>query len=276
MATENNGQFDLQDFPPELLEFVGQKKKKKIVKFPIFETDSSKASEENITNETDVAAESSPPVKQLDFEHDLSFQQLKKKKKKKRNTEDFLSSVNENVASAVEVDTLSVISNNDDGDYTYEDLLTRVFDIMREKDPNRDTENRKKLVMKPPQILRIGTKKSSFVNFLETCKLLHRIPQHVQSFLLVELGTSGSVDGNNQLIIKGRFEQRQIENVLRRYIKEYVTCHTCHSPDTILQKDTRLFFLQCEACGSRCSVTSIKSGFQAVTGKRAAMRAKAT
>lgn len=76
------------------------------------------------------------------------------------------------------------------------------------------------------------------------------------------MGTSGSVDGNSQLIIKGRFQQKQIENVLRRYIKEYVTCHTCRSPDTILQKDTRLFFLQCETCGSRCSVASIKSGFQ--------------
>lgn len=81
-------------------------------------------------------------------------------------------------------------------------------------------------------------------------------------FLLAELGTSGSVDGNSQLIIKGRFQQKQIENVLRRYIKEYVTCHTCRSPETILQKDTRLFFLQCETCGSRCSVASIKSGFQ--------------
>lgn len=73
------------------------------------------------------------------------------------------------------------------------------------------------------------------------------------------------MDGNSQLIIKGRFQQKQIENVLRRYIKEYVTCHTCRSPDTILQKDTRLFFLQCETCGSRCSVASIKSGFQVGT-----------
>jgi hypothetical protein len=56
--------------------------------------------------------------------------------------------------------------------------------------------------------------------------------------------------------------------------EEYVTCHTCRSRDTILQKDTRLFFLQCETCGSRCSVASIKTGFQAVTGKRAAIRAK--
>lgn len=99
--------------------------------------------------------------------------------------------------------------------------------------------------------------------FLQICKTLHRQPKHLLDFLLAELGTSGSVDGNSQLIIKGRFQQKQIENVLRRYIKEYVTCHTCRSPDTILQKDTRLFFLQCETCGSRCSVASIKSGFQA-------------
>ncbi len=32
---------------------------------------------------------------------------------------------------------------------------------------------------------------------------LHRQPKHVLAFLLAELGTSGSVDGNNQLIIKG-------------------------------------------------------------------------
>ncbi len=31
---------------------------------------------------------------------------------------------------------------------------------------------------------------------------------------------SGSVDGANQLIIKGRFQQKQIETVLRRYISE--------------------------------------------------------
>ena len=56
--------------------------------------------------------------------------------------------------------------------------------------------------------------------------------------------------------------------------EEYVTCQTCKSPETILQKDTRLFFVHCETCDSRCSVASIKSGFQAVTGRRAAMRAK--
>lgn len=32
---------------------------------------------------------------------------------------------------------------------------------------------------------------------------------------------SGSIDGNNQLVIKGRFQQKQIENVLRRYISKW-------------------------------------------------------
>jgi len=160
-------------------------------------------------------------------------------------------------------------------DYLYEELLQRVFNIMLEKNPDMVAGEKRKFVMKPPQVVRVGTKKSSFVNFTDICKLLHRQPKHLLAFLLAELGTSGSIDGNSQLIIKGRFQQKQIENVLRRYIKEYVTCHTCRSPDTILQKDTRLYFLQCETCHSRCSVASIKTGFQAVTGKRAQLRAKA-
>jgi len=163
-----------------------------------------------------------------------------------------------------------------DRDYTYDELLQRAFNIMREKNPDMVAGEKKKFVMKPPQVLRVGTKKTSFANFLEISKTLRRTPKHLQAFLLAELGTSGSVDANNHLIIKGRFQQKQIENILRRYIKEYVTCHTCRAPETILERDTRLHFLRCEKCGSRCSVQSIKSGFQAVTSKRAAIRAKAT
>uniref|UniRef100_A0A8C6M9F4 Eukaryotic translation initiation factor 2 subunit 2 n=1 Tax=Nothobranchius furzeri TaxID=105023 RepID=A0A8C6M9F4_NOTFU len=155
-------------------------------------------------------------------------------------------------------------------DYTYDELLNRVFNIMREKNPDMVAGEKRKFVMKPPQVVRVGTKKTSFVNFTDICKLLHRQPKHLLAFLLAELGTSGSIDGNNQLVIKGRFQQKQIENVLRRYINLDLGCCI-----TILQKDTRLYFLQCETCHSRCSVASIKTGFQAVTGKRAQLRAKA-
>ena len=119
-----------------------------------------------------------------------------------------------------------------------------------------------------------GCFSNNFIAFISWFYRLHRQPKHLLAFLSAELGTVGAVDGNNQLIMKGRFQQKHIENVLRRYIKEYVTCHTCRSPDTILNKETRLFFLQCMTCHSRCSVQTIKTGFQAVTGKRSVMRAK--
>uniref|UniRef100_A0A2M4A287 Eukaryotic translation initiation factor 2 subunit 2 n=2 Tax=Anopheles triannulatus TaxID=58253 RepID=A0A2M4A287_9DIPT len=211
-----------------------------------------------------------------DFKMDFS---MKKKKKKKKDLTELMEQEAADGVDGQDDDKDNADENasswaGSDRDYTYDELLNRVFEIILDKNPEMAGGRKPKFVMRPPQVLRVGTKKTSFANFTEICKTLHRLQKHLLDFLLAELGTSGSVDGNNQLIIKGRFQPKQIENVLRRYIKEYVTCHTCRSPDTILQKDTRLFFLQCESCGSRCSVASIKSGFQAVTSKRAAMRAK--
>lgn len=57
-----------------------------------------------------------------------------------------------------------------DRDYTYEELLQRVFDIIKEKNPDLIAGEKKKMVMRPPQVLRVGTKKTSFANFLEICK----------------------------------------------------------------------------------------------------------
>ena len=112
-------------------------------------------------------------------------------------------------------------------------------------------------------------------------KRMHRQPDHLIQYLFAELGTTGSIDGAQRLLIKGRFQQKQIEIVLKRYIGasflahilvEYVQCKTCRSADTALVKENRLFFLQCEACGSSRTVSAIKTGFMAQTGKRSALR----
>ncbi|XP_054165256.1 eukaryotic translation initiation factor 2 subunit 2-like [Oppia nitens] len=289
----NNDDKDLQD----LNDFSGLKKKKKNKKtFNLEDLENAlPADKENLENGSkslspaDKAADNEADV----VEDDLDFDFTKKKKKKKKavnfegleNADDADGTAGQEGADNVDGSQVSssLVGNDSskkwldsDRDYTYDELLEIVFNIIKEKNPEIESGTKKKFVMRPPQVLRVGTKKTSFANFLEICKSLHRQPKHMQAFLLTELGTSGSVDANNQLIIKGRFQQKQIESVLRRYIKEYVACQTCRSPETILQKETRLFFLQCETCGSRRSVTNIKSGFQAVTGKRAAIRAKTT
>uniref|UniRef100_A0A8C4QZW5 Eukaryotic translation initiation factor 2 subunit 2 n=1 Tax=Eptatretus burgeri TaxID=7764 RepID=A0A8C4QZW5_EPTBU len=267
-----------------------KKKKKKKKPFDLSELDSALPVEEPpaLTTVTIVPEDSSnlvPVEDEREGSDEFDFSLKKKKKGKKKNREEqngeeaYDPGVDEDKSKDEDVSFTNAGGGlswaGSERDYTYDELLSRVFNIMREKNPEMMAGEKRKFVMKPPQVVRVGTKKSSFANFADICKLLHRQPKHLLAFLLAELGTSGSIDGNNQLIIKGRFQQKQIESVLRRYIKEYVTCHTCRSPDTTLQKDTRLYFLQCETCHSRCSVASIKTGFQAVTGKRAQMRAKA-
>ncbi|KAF9978553.1 hypothetical protein BGZ65_006959 [Modicella reniformis] len=165
------------------------------------------------------------------------------------------------------------ISTNRDY-YTYTELLSRVFKILRQSNPELATAGEKKhYTIVPPSVMRDGNKKTIFANVGDISKRMHRQPEHVIQFLFTELGTSGSIDGSHRLVIKGRFQQNQIEAVLRRYIVEYVTCKTCRSSETLLTKENRLFFLQCESCGSIRTVSAIKSGFQAqTTGKRAAQR----
>nr|CAG4648139.1 EOG090X0AVX [Moina brachiata]SVE93186.1 EOG090X0AVX [Moina brachiata] len=202
---ENPDDEELKEMDDLDLESFG-KKKKKTKKKPFVMEDVEAALPEAEAPEGEAAED------QEDLDLDFSITTKKKKKKK--------------IAGPVEEDKEEKDDENavawaTEGDYTYDELLNRVFNIMREKNPEMVAGEKKKFTMRPPQVVRIGTKKTSFANFSEICKMLHRQPKHVLAFLLAELGTSGSVDGNNQLIIKGRFQQKQMENVLRRYVKEY-------------------------------------------------------
>ena len=84
---------------------------------------------------------------------------------------------------------------------------------------------------------------------------------------MAELGTEGSIDGTQRLVIRGKFVPKYIESLLRKYIVEYVTCKMCRSPNTTLTRNSvnRLYILDCEDCGSNRSVTVIKAGFHAQT-----------
>ncbi|KAK0741227.1 domain found in IF2B/IF5-domain-containing protein [Schizothecium vesticola] len=156
---------------------------------------------------------------------------------------------------------------------TYDPLLSRFFALLAQKNPDHASSGTRSYKIPPPQCLREGNKKTIFANIAEICKRMKRTDEHVTSYLFAELGTSGSVDGARRLVIKGRFQQKQIENVLRTYIIEYVTCKTCRSPNTELSKgENRLYFITCNSCGSRRSVQAIKTGFSAQVGKRRKMQ----
>lgn len=104
----------------------------------------------------------------------------------------------------------------------YDQLLKRFFTLLHTQHPDLAGDGRSKSYkIPPPQVLREGNKKTIFANLLEICRKMKRQPEHVIQFLFAELGTSGSVDGNGRLVIKGRFQPKQLENVLRRYIGKF-------------------------------------------------------
>ncbi|KAF4555913.1 Eukaryotic translation initiation factor 2 subunit beta-like protein [Elsinoe fawcettii] len=250
--------------------FEGLKKKKKSSK-------SKEKSDEAVADDDAAAA---------DGEFDPSALKKKKKKKVKAvDTDDFEAKLAEAGATenadeekpAAEAPSQEGDPNKGTGIWSHDNttpieytpLLSRFFNQLHSHHPDLAGAGTKSYKIPPPQCLREGNKKTIFANIAEICKRMKRTDEHVTQFLFAELGTSGSVDGSRRLVIKGRFQQKQIENVLRRYIVEYVTCKTCRSPDTELSKgENRLYFVTCNSCGSRRSVTAIKTGFSAQVGKR--------
>lgn len=192
------------------------------------------------------------------------FDLSQKKKKKKKKAADAPASdepkdvQSENVQSGISEVT-------DPPKYSYQQLLERVTDILHQNNP--ELTDKKRHTVKPPQLMRVGTKKTLWANFQEICKGMRRNPEHVFAFMMAELGTEGSIDGNQRLLIRGKFVPKYIESLLRKYIVEYVTCQMCRSFNTSLTRDSvsRLYFVHCQDCGSSRSVAAIRAGYHAQT-----------
>eukprot|EP01133_Synstelium_polycarpum_P011948 gene11948-13924_t len=196
----------------------------------------------------------------------LDLTKLKKKKKKDTTTtsETTTDEVAEDDASTEAMQGTPWVGT--DRDYKYSELTYRVYHLLQSNNP--DLISQEKRAMKTPQVFRDGSRKTVWANFSEICQILNRKPDHVLSYVFTELGTNGSVDGNQRLVIKGRFQSNQMEVVIRHYIAEYVACRNCKSPNTILERNNRLYFLCCNACNSKRSVAVIKKGLEVGKNKQ--------
>lgn len=71
-------------------------------------------------------------------------------------------------AAPIEVGVLAA-GESEDRDYNYTEMLERVFSLLHEKNPNLSV--RKRHVMPPPQLVRVGTRKTMWANFAQICQL---------------------------------------------------------------------------------------------------------
>lgn len=93
-------------------------------------------------------------------------------------------------------------------------------------------------------------------NFKDTCITLNRDQQHILKYLSREMATASSTDGA-RAIFQGKFGADAIRRLLERYAQEFVICPVCRRPDTKIEKEERILFLACEACGAKSPVRPV-------------------
>ena len=144
-------------------------------------------------------------------------------------------------------------------DYKYADLLKGFY----LKTPSKTFERKK---LPAVNLLRIGSKRTRIVNFHELCSSINRTEQHVNTFFAIELGTMTSIGApNNHLTIRGILSNRQIEDLMLSYMKQYVRCDQCKDWNTKFTRENDVTLLSCSDCKAYRTLPVMKRGFQAKT-----------
>jgi translation initiation factor 2 subunit 2 len=130
----------------------------------------------------------------------------------------------------------------------YEMLLSR----LRDKLGNTTKKQASRLELPTPQIIWVG-QRTIFRNFMDFPKALNRDPEKLLLYLNKELASAGYIAGE-RVIFLGRKEPSSFGALIDRYVKDYVICPVCGSPDTRTEKSKKLGFLLCEACGAKSSI----------------------
>jgi translation initiation factor 2 subunit 2 len=85
-------------------------------------------------------------------------------------------------------------------------------------------------------------------------KALRRDPEKFLFYLNKELASAGYIAGE-RVIFLGHKTLSSFQALIDRYIKDYVQCPVCGSPDTHTEKSKpKVAFLICEACGAKSSI----------------------
>jgi translation initiation factor 2 subunit 2 len=93
-------------------------------------------------------------------------------------------------------------------------------------------------------------KKTILTNFFQIASHLRREPEQFLKFLLKELATSGNIN-KERIVLNNKVPSIKINSKMEQYAKEFVICKECGKPDTAIEKEGRLNFLHCLACGAK-------------------------
>jgi translation initiation factor 2 subunit 2 len=130
----------------------------------------------------------------------------------------------------------------------YEKLLKRIEGSL--SDEKKQSTERFEL---PPVDVMWEGQKTFLRNFSDFPKILRRDPDKVLQYLSKEFAVPAERIGDKAMFI-GRRDPDDFTRLFQIYVKDYVECPTCNSPDTKIVKENRISFLICEACGAKSTM----------------------
>lgn len=132
----------------------------------------------------------------------------------------------------------------------YEKLLQSAYEKMPRK-----AEGKKRFEV--PQVSsEIQGARTMIKNFSEIASILRRDENHLAKFFSKELAAPVSMQ-NGSLVIQTKVSRDVLNRKLADYVKYFVFCKVCGQPDTKLEKENRIMFMRCDACGARSAAKSI-------------------
>jgi len=130
----------------------------------------------------------------------------------------------------------------------YEKLLKRI-DGERSKN-SAEIDCRFEL---PPVDVMWEGQKTYLRNFVEYSKIMRRDPAKLLQYLSKEFAVPAERIGDTAMFI-GKRDPDDFTRLLKIYVNDYIRCLTCQSPDTRIEKEKRIHFLICEACGAKSTI----------------------
>lgn len=170
---------------------------------------------------------------------DEQFDKLKKKKKKKLKHKK----------------TVNPVASTNGREYSYIELLGRVKQHMRSYE--------EKIIVPVPSISYYA-KKTIISNFYSICQKLNRKEHHMMTFIINETGSTASLNPAGELIIRGKYNQSNIEELISQYIRIYVICNSCNSSRTHIHHVHRLTFVKCDKCHTNHSVPAVEQSIKKI------------
>jgi translation initiation factor 2 subunit 2 len=93
-------------------------------------------------------------------------------------------------------------------------------------------------------------------NFKDVCASINREPQDVSTYIQDSLHAETSILKNGSLCIHKRYFKNDIENTIRKYVKESVQCPLCNSQNTRVEKLDRIAYIICSKCNAKKAIST--------------------